>query len=817
MSVVYAATHVETGLPAAFKVLSEKAFTDPDHRRRFLAESRAATSLHHDNIVRVHETGSVELDGATVQYIAMDRIDGESLEARLRRGAVPHREAARISVAIAAALDSAHAAGIAHRDLKPGNVMIARDGAVKVLDFGLAKRIGFQAAAGAQTEAIAESVTIAGTIVGTVAYMAPEQAEGKPVDHRADIFSLGAVLYEMLSGRRAFGGDSQLVVISAVLAKEPEPLPESVPAGLRRLVERCLRKDPRRRVQSMADVRAAIEDVLAETGAARGETSRRRIVGTLAGAGLGAAAGIGAARFHYRREPANFQRLTYRRGDVMYAQFGPNGAVVYSAAWDVEPPKLFVAQPGNREASPASVPPCNILSVSSKSELAILLGSERLGTLAVVPFGGGTPKPVLENVGFADWAPDGDAMAIARRTDRRFRVEYPIGAVLHESDRPNENVRVSPDGRSVAFFAIDNASGDYSITVCGPDRKARAISRGWRAAGGLEWSPGGRELFFSASRTGGEPAVHAVSMSGEERVVFKAPGWLHLMDIGPHGEMLMAAASSRLGIVAKTPFRNAPRDLAWLEASRVFDLSADGTELLFAELSYGDGRNAAIYRRRTDGSPAVRVGVGNRASLSADGKWAACVQAGDRGPHLALLPTGIGEARVLAPDGIRYESAEPFADGRRLLCAGAEQGKGVRAWIRAIDGERPEPVTPEGVRATKLAPGERAAVSIEQGRFTLRPFDGSAPRPIADAREGEAAVRWSGDGRHLFVAAQGSGSVSIARIEVASGRREKWLDLEPPEPGAVFWASPVLSADGQYYAASFRRDTSDLYLVTGLE
>ena len=271
MGLVYKARDTHLDRFVAIKVLPPERVTDLERKRRFVQEAKAASALNHPNIITIHDIASE----AGRDFMVMEFVAGKTLDQLIPRKGVRLGETLKLAVQIADALSRAHAAGIIHRDLKPGNVMVDEHGLVKVLDFGLAKltepRVGEEA----------PTQTAAGTIIGTVAYMSPEQAEGKPVDARSDIFSFGSLLYEMLTGRQAFKGESVVSTLAAILHQEPPSLGEEVPGELRRVVGRCLRKDPARRYQHMDDLRVALAELKEEsdTGelAAAKERKERRI------------------------------------------------------------------------------------------------------------------------------------------------------------------------------------------------------------------------------------------------------------------------------------------------------------------------------------------------------------------------------------------------------------------------------------------------------------------------------------------------------------------------------------------------------------
>ena len=287
MGEVWLAKELRLGRNVALKLLSSELTREPGRVRRFEQEARAASALNHPNVCTIHALGETA-DGQ--HYIAMEFVEGKTLRTRLASTRLSIRELLDIAVQIASALSSAHAVGIVHRDIKPENVMLRPDGLVKVLDFGLAKLSADVEIASLDTTHT-NLQSAAGNIVGTVAYMSPEQAEGKPVDVRSDIFSFGSILYEMASGQRAFRGDSSLATLAAILEKDPAPLAHAFPVALRKIVLRCLRKDPSQRYQHISDVGIALEELKEEIGA-RGfaktlpKGRRRRLVMTLGGAAV---------------------------------------------------------------------------------------------------------------------------------------------------------------------------------------------------------------------------------------------------------------------------------------------------------------------------------------------------------------------------------------------------------------------------------------------------------------------------------------------------------------------------------------------------
>jgi eukaryotic-like serine/threonine-protein kinase len=839
MGVVYKAFDSTLGRPVALKVLTASSVANAERERRFVQEAKAASSLNHPNIVTIYAISSADLDGEPVRYIAMEFIAGETLDHVIGSKGLRVRDALKYTIQIADALAAAHAAGIVHRDLKPSNVMVTPQGLVKVLDFGLAKLNETS-----DTDAFADTMhgegsplTEDGTLLGTVAYMSPEQAEGKTLDSRSDIFSFGSLLYETLTGRRAFTGASKIATLSAILSKDPQPASESIPdfpEELERILTRCLKKDPARRWQSMSDVRVALEELRQElesttTSANVLRNTRRRLVSLkasrwlpfaiLAGLLLGLLPGAYLASRLFPPDPPAFQRLTYRRGDVTAALFAPGDSVAYSASWEGAPSMLFSTIPGNRESRALGTTAGKLLSVSATGEMAVLLGGEGPGTLARVPLGGGAPREVLENVTDADWAPDGESLAVVREVEGHHRLEYPVGTVLYQTDaRPPQFLRISHDGKLIAYFEMDEI-GDFSLFLIGANHPRQMLSSGWRGIGGLGWSPDGKEIWFSGSHAGSDPALFAVSLSGTERLLLQVAGWIVLQDVSKDGRVLLNDVNSRLGILFVPPDASANRDLAWLNASYLQSLSDDAGEILFMELANGEGRNAAIYLRKTDGSPAIRLGYGNRPALSRDGKSVVCVRQDPGGTHIVILPTGPGDSRILDFGDLHYQSVEWFPDGHHVLFTANQAGHPTRSWTYDLEGnlKEPAPVTPEGARATAISPDQHRLVRVEGKHLSLTAPDGTSPVPLIDLTNGEVVNRWSPDGRYLYLRKAQGDTILVSRVEVATRHRESWRTLRVPEPGATFLGTTGISADGKAFAASFQQDLANLYLVKGLK
>ncbi|HET9784463.1 MAG TPA: serine/threonine-protein kinase, partial [Terriglobales bacterium] len=334
MGEVYRAQDTRLKREVAVKVLPVGRLEDAGALRRFEQEARTLAALNHPNLLTVFDVGTT---GGGALYLVTELLDGATLREKLSAGKLPQRTAVDFGMQMARGLAAAHDKGIIHRDLKPENIFCTGDGRVKILDFGLAK---LSAEAGAEDKTVADTGTAAGVVLGTVGYMAPEQARGQAADTRSDIFSLGCVLYEMLAGRRAFRGDSAADVISAILREDPPELsaPSSsasgsgvgtVPIALERIVRHCLEKEPRQRFQSASDVAFSLADLSSASSAASGalaavaapSRSRRRLGFALVGAlALAAAVGLTWWLKPDNAPQAHFQRVTYQQGTIYSAR-----------------------------------------------------------------------------------------------------------------------------------------------------------------------------------------------------------------------------------------------------------------------------------------------------------------------------------------------------------------------------------------------------------------------------------------------------------------------------------------------------------------
>jgi hypothetical protein len=825
MGEVYRAHDARLKRDVALKVLRRTA-ADAAHVARFSREARAAGSLNHPNILAVFD---VDTEAGT-PYVVSELLEGETLRARMDRGRLPYRKALDYGIQIAQALDAAHAKGIWHRDIKPGNAFITSDGRVKLLDFGLAKlseRDGESAA-----EDTTHETTRKGDIWGTPGYMSPEQVLAGAIDHRTDIFSLGAVLYEMVTGARAFHRPSSVQTMTAVLQDDPaDPLTlnAGLPPAAVAVVRRCLEKDKEERFQSARDLAFALKQLRdggqssAAAEPAPAPRRRKALAVVLAVGLLVEALAIGWLLLRPAATPS-FEQLTFRRGRIGGARFASDGqAVVYSEAgagnalevWRTD----LVDSPQSRSLD---YPVGSDVLAARAGELALSVrrrfvqGERFVGTLALAPLGGGAPREVMENVEDADWDPSGAQLAIARSTGDvggQSWIEYG-GRTLYKTPGSIRFLRVSRDGQRIAFLEDLTGRGvSGSVLAVDLDGRVTRLTDDWPSLRGLAWSPGGGEIWFTAGDDANpNRALRAVDLKGNVRLLSQAPGSLTLWDITSDGHVLLTRDEERRAVIGVPPGETVERDLSWFDNAAIADLSADGRWLLF-------GDRFGLYIRATDGSPPVHLGLRGAFAdhISPDGKTILATTA--QTDQLLLVPIGAGTPRPLSAEGISgYSGAMWFPDGQRILFNAREAGRNLRSYVQAISGGPPEPLTPEDTRVISISPDGAWAAAIGAGQaISLWPLAGGAPQAVKGTEPGERPVAWSADGRSLWLFRRGEVPANVYSLEIASGRRQLWRTLVPPDAAGVYSIIDFrVTPTGHSYFYSYTRLLSQLFTVSGV-
>ncbi|MGB7584187.1 MAG: hypothetical protein WBM11_05010, partial [Terriglobales bacterium] len=557
---------------------------------------------------------------------------------------------------------------------------------------------------------------------------------------------------------------------------------------------------------------------------------KRVLVAALAAA-IALIAGVAVGRFLLQRPVEStlpiYHPLTFRRGMVHAARFAPDGkTIIYSAAWEGKSLQLFTTRPESPESHELEPAGADVLAVSSLGKMALSLGSHPVaqflysGTLARVPLVGGAPREILNDVEWADWSPDGSTLAIVRQEQGRHRLEFPPGKLLYEADGWIGHMRISPKADMIAFIDHPQLGDDGgAIAVVDLAGKKTTLSTGWDSIQGVAWSPSGNEIWFTATRTGGDRSLYAVNLSGAVRLLARVPGELTLLDVGRDGNVLLTRGNDRAGMIGMAPGETKERDLSWLDWSVPGDLSADGQTVLFGETGEGGGPKYAVYLRKTDGSPAIRLSDGIGVALSPDGKWALSRPNSIPSP-LVLLPTGVGEARPLTHDSINHLWARWLPDGKRLVFSGNEPGHGFRLYVESPGEGKPRPISPEGVNpSVVISPnGDYAASVGPDHKIYLYSIAGGEPVPVHGAEPDEAPTGWSGDGHSLYVFRFGEIPAKVYELEWSTGKRKLWKELVPADAAGIDTIRGVtISRDSKAYIYGYIRTLSDLYLVEGLK
>jgi eukaryotic-like serine/threonine-protein kinase len=760
MGVVWKARDTHLDRFVALKVLPAEKIDDPDRKRRFVQEAKAASALNHPNIITVYDISRTGPEDDATDFIAMEFVNGKTLDQLIPRKGLRLEEALKYAIQAADALAAAHINGIVHRDLKPGNVMVNESGLIKVLDFGLAKLTERRAPSEfTQTATLLEAPkTDTGLIVGTVSYMSPEQAEGKNVDARSDIFSFGALLYEMLTGRRAFQGDSSMSVLAAILKGEPEPVEKitpEIPHEVRRVLQRCLRKEPGRRMQSMMDVKLALEEIKEdwESGAVAARATRparrwRKRVAVAAAILLIAVAGAGIWLLRNKWAPtATLQAvpLTTYSGYEMPPSISPDGKQV-AFSWDGENHHNF--------------------------------------DIYVKLIGPGRPLPLTRDPAddwAPSWSPEGATIAFLRREGSKAKVM--LVPALGGVEREIAEVFAPPFHTSLTSVA--------STT----------------------WSPDGRWLVTSASASAdGVTALWLLSVdSGEKRQLTTPPATAYgdlYPAFSPDGRTVAFVRNSAsstgdlyvLPITSKLDGNGDPRRLTNENRTIVGTCwTADGTAIVY---SSNRGGPQALWQIPISGSPPSR-----RLTVGQNGMLPSISQRGNRLIYSeSIIDSNLWRINLQAPDeaaiqifsSTRAELNPAYSpDGRLVAFESSSSGNG-EVWVSDADGANAFQLVDMGRSGSpRWSPdGQRIAFdSNAGGNWQIYAVNARGGRPERMTNTAASDVRpsWSHDGKWIYFGSNRSGVWQIWKMPARGGPAEQvtrnggYTPFESPDGNTIFY------------------------------
>lgn len=835
MGEVYRACDTRLGRDVAIKILPESFARDSDRLHRFELEARAVAALNHPNILALFDIGTH--DGSP--YIVSELLEGQTLRQRLEEGFLPARRAVEFALQVAQGLAAAHEKGVVHRDVKPDNIFLTKDGRVKILDFGLAKLAGPEGAASGSDSLThgGATQTAAGMVMGTVGYMSPEQVRGKAIDPRSDIFSFGAVVYEMLAGKRAFQGETSADTMTAILQQDPPELTQSglqVSPALDRVVRRCLEKEASDRFQGARDLGYALDAVMgssASTPEAPAVEARKKVPNLrllLALSSLVAVLALAAVAWLLTRRappPLNYVALTFRRGNISRARFAPDRqTVVYSAAWDGAPPEIFSVHksPGDSRALLANA---ILIAVSNTGELAVIAQpkildwNSALGTVGSLPMAGGRPREILENIRDADWSPEGTGLAVVRMVGRECQVEFPPGKPLFRTSGYISDLRFSRDGRRLAFLhhPIDGDDrGD--VVVVDLQGHATTVSANWESMQGLAWSADGQEVWFSATTSGGRYSIYAATLSGKVREILRAPARVRIQDVAPDGRMLITRDDMRSGVVAVTP-DGKEHELLWSDFSGDPIISRDGATVIYTDWTEAAGSDYGVTLSKLDGSSAIQLGKGVAEAISDDGKWVLALLPGPPS-RLMLLPTGAGQPREFPRGSIDgYDTRGSwFHDGKRVAFSAHLPGKPSQVFLQDLSGGDPRPISPDTLVSVRgaVSPDDAQILAYNAERtLVLAPISSGPPRPVPGVRADDSPAGWSTNPAHLYVVVTGTLHPELYQVNVRTGERKLLRKISPADTAGLypFRGNFTVTADGRTLAYEYDRSLDQLFIA----
>ena len=840
MGEVYRARDTRLERTVAIKILPESFAGDRERLERFQQEARILSTLNHPNLMAVYDVGVQ--DG--MHFLVSEFLEGETLRERLEAGPLPQRRVVEYGLQIAKGLAAAHEKQIVHRDLKPENIFVLRDGRVKILDFGLAKQKAMAATADATMTS--PNQTSAGTVLGTAGYMSPEQVRGEAVDSRSDIFALGAILYEMIAGQRAFRGDSSVEVMTSILKQEPPDLSESgtnVSLGLQRIVHRCLEKKPEARFQSASDLAFAL-DSLSNAGTSSAGLRALKDAGQkrsrlLLPAMLLAALAIGAiaawALHHPAVNLATFTQISFRSAFIRHARFAPDGrTVVYDSTTDGKPTELFSTRTDTIEAQSLHIP-ASLLSISSTGELAVTLDTlfdpkfTPTGRLARVPIGGGSTRELMDAVTDADWSPDGSSLAVSHRVGHHFQLEFPPGKVLYQNDGYISDLCFSPAGDKIAFVGHAILGDDRgTVEVVDLQGNHKVLTREFSTIQGLAWPSKGNDIWFTSAVNSEPSSLRAVTLDGKERVLLSSPAKLHLQDVSKDENVLLSVEDYRDQQILSETQTAKVRDVSSFPFQITEAFSPDGQTLLLNTYVTGSNSDYNLYTQRTDGSPPALIGQGAGLGFSSDGKWVLAADPVNL-QHLRVIPTGVGEPRTLsAPVGTAYVGAAWVPGGKQILALVQAPGHPPATYIQDLETGTVRAIGKEGKYlwsigeqgAGTVSPDGKSFITTDGNKnYWVQPMDGGEPSEVKGLLPGDLPLDWhSGSENIFFERPIGTDASEIYDLNLATGKSKLWSHFTPVDKSAMLaMRHPIITQDGAHVLYVVQRIFSTLFVANGIQ
>lgn len=823
MGEVYRGRDTRLGREVAIKILPNAFAGEPERIRLFERESKTLGALSHPNILAIFDVG---IEGNT-SFIVTELLHGRTLRQLLQKGALPRRNIVEYSTQIAAGLAAAHSQGVVHRDLKPENIFVTTDEQIKILDFGLAKRSSQSAPSGSTTIGT-ETLEL---VAGTASYMSPEAVRGGVIDCRSDMFSLGAILYEMLFGSIAFKKESMAETMNAVVNEDPARLAQphlDIPAGWDFILRHCLEKTPERRFQSAADLGFAIR-CFANLSAEPPRKSVPKFAPQFAAVttllGLVLAGALFAS--HMGRAPVpKFRQLIFGRGFISSARFTPDGqSVVYGATFGGRPRELYLTRLDGQSSRDMGLPPADVFGISDHGEMAVSLGRHNYnnwmatGTLGLAPLAGGAARALIGDICDADIFADGRALAIVRCGGPEVTLEYPIGKVLLRTTGWISSPRISPTGKEVAFLEHPLLGDDRGyVTVVNDAGQSKRLTDQWAGLDALSWPPAGNEIWFTASAHGEPQALHAVNLAGKQRVVFSTISDLSLRDIARNGNVLLLderdSTEVALGYKDKGPAHIL--DLAD-ENAGIHGISNDGKVAALVYSGTADDEDYKTLALREGMPEPVLLGEGDPTGISTTGRWILSILPSNPS-SLVFYPTDQGESQTISirPVQMVTGASSWCDDDSQVFFAGAEPSRAPRIYMLNRKSGAMRAISPEGSVDPIVSPDCKLVLARDASMdFSVYPVDGATPQPVKGLSNLDLPIQWDSSGTKLYMWDR-TLPAKVYRVDWKTGKRELWLRITPAEVSGVLYGHVLISPEGRSYAYSFRRVLTNLFLAENL-